>query len=194
LAREFNHQTNGIAAANTAGMGFKELKMSTKIRTSGKMRKSGKGLTIIEILVLLSALAVVVAFTSPLLRDRYARADVQEATLQVALALHNAKNSARRHHVAVTVRLTTNPSDNAISFEFPDARDGVSRTVPALADVTLPRNVSVNSDSSALTFGPLGTVNGTTTIELAVATGTDFFARVMLNSLQGRVKTSYGLH
>jgi Tfp pilus assembly protein FimT len=156
------------------------------------MRKLGKGLTLIEILVLLAALAVLTAFTSPLLRDHYARADVQEATLQVALALHNAKNSARRHSVPVTVRLTTNPSDNTISFEFPDDRAG--GTASALPVVSLPDSVSVRSDAGTLTFGPEGRVNTTTTIELASAAGTDFFGSVMLKSRQGRVKTTYGLH
>ena len=158
------------------------------------MRRPGKGFTLIEVLVLLAALAVVVAFTSPLLRDRYARADVQEATLQMALALHNARNSARSHNIPVSVRLSTNPSDNTISFEFPGASVGAGSTTPTLAMVSLPGSVSVRSGVRALTFGPEGRVNTTATIELAAVSGTDFFGSVELKSPLGRVKTSYGLH
>lgn len=147
-----------------------------------------KGLSLIEALVLLAVVAVLLAFANPMFRDNSARAAVKEATVQVALALHNAKNSARSTNSDVTVVITTNPSGNTVSFKFPNDRS--TGTLPV---VTLPGGISVSSDSPAFTFNAQGAVNTTGSITLASAANTNFYATIKLNTLSSRVKTSYGL-
>jgi Tfp pilus assembly protein FimT len=185
--RNSTTKPNGIAATNAVWIGFRGLKMKTT------ERNRNQGLTFIEALVLLAVLAVLIAFTSPVLRDHSARVAVKEATVQVALALHNAKNLARTHHTAVTVLFTTNRTHNAISFEFPDDSQGASDKLRLPAGVTLPDTVSVSSNARSLTFSPRGIANTAAVIELAASIGTDFFGKVKLNSVQSRIKTSYGL-
>ncbi len=154
--------------------------------------KSSKGLSLIEVLVLLAVLAVLLAFADPMLRDNSARSSVKEATVQVALALHNARNSARAGNTPVTVVISTNPSHNTLLFEYP--KDGSSGTVPSLLPVTLPADISVSSDTTAVTFDPQGTVSTGGFIRLTSSSDTNFYATVMLKSPSGRVKTSYGLN
>jgi len=154
--------------------------------------KSSKGLSLIEVLVLLALLAVLLAFADPMLRDNSARSSVKEATVQVALALHNARNSARSSNSPVTVLISTNPSHNTLLFEYP--KGGSSGTVPSLPPVTLPAGISVSSDTAAVTFDPPGTVSTGGSIRLTSSSDTDFYATVMLKSPSGRVKTSYGLN
>jgi Tfp pilus assembly protein FimT len=166
--------------------GFKELKMNVILP------KSSKGLSLIEVLVLLAVLAVLLAFADPMLRDNSARLTIKEATVQVALALHNARNSARSGNTPVTVVISTNPSHNTLLFAYP--KDGSGGTVPSLPPVTLPAGILVSSDTAAVTFDPHGTVSAGGSIRLSSSPDTDFYATVMLKSPSGRVKTSYGLN
>jgi len=152
--------------------------------------KSGTGLSLIEVLVLLAVLAVLLAFAKPMFRDSSARSAIKEATVQMALAMHNARNSARSFNTPVTVVISTNPSHNMLLFEYP--KDG-SGAVPSLPPVKLPAGISVSSDTPAVTFDPHGKVSAGGSIKLTSSSDTDFYATVMLKSPSGRVKTSYGL-
>jgi Tfp pilus assembly protein FimT len=165
--------------------GFKELKMNVILS------KSSKGLSLIEVLVLFAALAVLLPFANPMFRDNSARSAIKEATVQVALALHNARNSARSSNSPVTVLISTNPSHNTLLFEYPKENSG--GIVPSLPPVTLPTGISVSSDTAAVTFDPHGTVSTGGSIRLTSSSHTDFYATVLLKSPSGRVKTSYGL-
>jgi len=166
-------------------VGFKGLKVKVQ------NRKPGKGLTLIEVLVLVAVLAVLLAFANPMLRDNSARLAIKEATVQVALALHKARNSARSGNTDVTVMISANPAHNTLAFEYP--KPGSSGTMPSLPSVTLPAGISVSSDTPALTFDPQGKVSAGGSIRLTSSADTDFYATVLLKSTSGRVKTSYGL-
>jgi type IV fimbrial biogenesis protein FimT len=149
-----------------------------------------KGVTLIELLVALSVLAILVAFASPSLQDTAAKASMREATEQVALALRTAKNSARINNASVTVTLTTDEANNTISFAFPNDSN-TADSGQTLPQVILPPDITVSSDTPAFVFSPLGMVNTTGSISLASTENEEFSSTVAINSLMGHVTAHY---
>ena len=157
------------------------------------VRKSHLGVTLIELLVALSVLAILLAFASPALRNTGARADIKQATDQVAQAFRTAKNTARINNSNVTLTLTTNGSANTISLVIVNcsvADEAANRCQQPLP-VQLPNQVSVTAATSVFTYNPLGMIDATGTIALASTVNSDFASSVAVNTLMGHVTASY---
>jgi prepilin-type N-terminal cleavage/methylation domain-containing protein len=155
------------------------------------LRKRYQGFTIIEMMVALSVLAILLAFATPALQNSAARSDIKQATDQVAQAFARAKNAARINNSGVKLTLSTNESNNTITFEFLDAPDADKPNIAAsgesLPDVRLPGKISVTAAISEFNYNPMGMIDATGTVTLASTTNPDFSSTVAVNTLLGHV-------
>lgn len=170
---------------------------------NGISAKGHHGFTVIEMLLVLSAFTIFLAFAVPSFHNSSARAEMKEATDQVAQAFRTAKNVARLTNSTVTMTLTTNrPGDNSISFVFDDTGtnnididiEGSTGKKMTLPGIVLPARVALMGDTSVFSYDALGMVNTTGTITLASTSIPHYTSTVVVNDLMGRVIVDYAAH
>jgi prepilin-type N-terminal cleavage/methylation domain-containing protein len=120
------------------------------------MRRS-RGITLPELLVVVSIIALAVTVAVPLITDAVRAARVRTATDEFAVSLMAARMLAVTHQAPVDVAVAVDP-DNY--FEYPN-RNGV------LQRYDMPVGVRIVSSTNPIVFQPNGMVEGgaTTTIE-----------------------------
>jgi prepilin-type N-terminal cleavage/methylation domain-containing protein len=150
-----------------------------------------KGLTLIEILVVLAVMAVLLAFATPSMQGVSARANIKAATENTTYAFRMAQNTARAAGKPVTLTLTTSQSGNAISFNIPGHNsqvvDGLS-----MPDIHLPLDLSVTASPASYTFDPMGRIIGFEepgTVVIASAADASFTATLTVANDMGRIMT-----
>ena len=120
-----------------------------------------KGVSVVELLIVLSVIAVMLALAAPSLQSVAARADIKAAAEDVSQAVRMAKNTARVTSQPVTVTFSTGTSGNSISFAFADGGDTSSSGLK-LPSMDITEKISVATELPAITFDPMGLIVGFT--------------------------------
>jgi len=123
---------------------------------SGLIPRYCRGMTMVEVIIVIAIIGILMVFAAPSMRDAAARSDLKTGTDNVIQALRMAKNKARVTNRPVTVTFTTGTSDNTISFQFP----GQSDMALATPNIDLPANITVAASPAVFQFDPMGTIVG----------------------------------
>jgi Tfp pilus assembly protein FimT len=117
-----------------------------------------RGITIIEILMVLGVLALFLSFALPSASSSANRAELRAAVENVNYSLHTARNLARSSESGVRVQISaaTEKQSQTISFSATDERR--TKLIEHLQNFTLPSEIAAVSDHDTFTFDHRGLV------------------------------------
>ena len=122
-----------------------------------------RGITLVEILIVIALLVVVLSFAIPTMGNAAAKAEIQAAVENVTYSVEVARNSARlgESRVELTIKTYAGEPSQTLSFE----RENPKRTAD-IPDYRLPDDIELVSDQSAFVFDERGLVTNPGTITL----------------------------
>lgn len=121
------------------------------------LRYPAQGISILEILIIVSLMLVVMAFASPSLNRVHAKADLKAAVDQVESSILIARQTARRLNSDVIMRLHASKRDkqNSISLVVP-ALEKPHERLPQ--DTVLPEGIRLVTSQHTVVFDAQGAV------------------------------------
>jgi prepilin-type N-terminal cleavage/methylation domain-containing protein len=161
-------------------------------------RNSNRGITLIEMMIGVSVVAIMLTLAGTYMRNTGARAQVEASTAEVVLALRSARHAARfsKASIRIEIKLADDYSNYVITFAVADQQDGDNKLNLAniglgLADIELPDSILISSDNMVFTFDSDGRVDTTGIITLMSTIDSDYESTVVVNDTAELVTISY---
>lgn len=136
--------------------------MTNRIHTISRSR--AKGVTLIEILLVIGLLAIVASFAVPSMSSATASAEMKAAVENVEYSIRTARNTARLKETGIAIEISQATPDTAAVIDFSDARDA-NRAI-GIAQHQLPEGIDLLSRPAAFEFDKRGLVIEPGTITL----------------------------
>jgi len=124
-----------------------------------------KGLTAIELLIIISIIALIVAFAAPMMKAMSSKSEFEQAIEITEASVEQARWTARFYHAEVLLSLETdeNQEQHSITLSVPKMRkDLVLNEVKER--FPLPVGIQIASDDTIIRFDPTGKVESPTQI------------------------------
>lgn len=125
-----------------------------------------RGITLVEILLIISLLAILAAFALPAANSATARSELKAVAENVQYSVETARNVARMTESAVSLDLPSAADDTVqtIRFSHPDRR--ANKNGPAIQEYQLPEGIRLVSDRNQYVFDSRGLVEKPGSIQL----------------------------
>lgn len=123
---------------------------------TGSIRSRARGITLVEILIVLSVLVVLASFAIPSIGNATARAELTAATENVRYSIEAARKLARSTETPVVLRIIDEPGPGGQGIGFGRATAGASETVQ---DYRLPEDVRIVAATNSFNFDSRGLVD-----------------------------------
>ena len=136
--------------------------MTNRIHTISRSR--ARGVTLIEILLVIGLLAVVASFAVPSMSSATASAEMKAAVENVEYSIRTARNTARLKETGITIDFDQAAGDTAAVITFSDTRDE-SRAL-GIPQHRLPEGIDLLSQPATYEFDKRGLVIEPGTITL----------------------------
>ena len=122
------------------------------------MKNKEKGITLIEILLVLGLLAILVSFAVPSVSGAVSKAEMKSALENIQYSLQVARRTARVTETGVSMHISPVEQDTtqSITFSSPD-KSGASNNLH-IQDFTLPPDIVLISDQDSFIFDERGLV------------------------------------
>ncbi len=122
-----------------------------------------RGVTLVEILLVIALLVIVLSFAIPTMGNASARAEMQVAVENVTYSVKMARNTARLGEDRVELAYGTRAGEpsQTLSFNRPDSGRGTD-----IADYRLPDSIELVADQASFLFDERGLVENPGTITL----------------------------
>ena len=144
-------------------------KRGTKMQTLSKNRYWG--VTLVEILLILSLLAIIASLAVPSMSGATAKAEMRAASENMQFSIRSAKNTARMTESTVNMILSEGAGEQAQLITFSVSRSGLKALgQPGLQENRLPMNIKLVSDYSSYEFDSRGMVQNPGMITLVSLT------------------------
>ena len=125
------------------------------------------GITVLEILLALSSLAVVIAFAQPFWTSWAARKDMRSAVESVESSILAARQAARIYQTEIVLHLPLGPeSRQKIFYSVPVTARGDVIAASKNRGLTLPPGVRMEADSDSIRFNSEGAAESSATLLL----------------------------
>jgi len=156
-------------------------------------RAPAKGITLIEIFVVLGVVAVLLASAATPLERMSARVDVDIARENIVHALEAAQHSAVRANTPVRVFLSGNTLNNRLVAGFSSHRRHMNFYY--LPNYTLPKHVTVELTEglSMIEYLPIGRVSAMGVISLSSTIHPDYVVNIRIVNSAGHLVVDDGL-
>ena len=117
------------------------------------------GITVIEILLIISVAAVLLTFAIPSVSGAAARADIRAATENIQFSIDAARNTARLAEVSVVLEIESLADNSAqrVTFSSPSAK-GERLAAGRLQDYLVPDSVLLRYEHNRFQFNERGMV------------------------------------
>jgi type II secretory pathway pseudopilin PulG len=117
-----------------------------------------RGITLVEILLVISVLAIVMAFALPAADTAAARAELKAAVENLEYSVGTARNVARMTESSISLEIESFPGDEpqTINFSYPGQNPG--KRGPDINPYRLPEGIELVSDLDRFVFDPRGMV------------------------------------
>ncbi len=126
------------------------------------LRRS-RGVTLIEILLVIAALVIILSFAIPSMSTVTAKADMTAAVENVEYSIATARKTARLFESGVTIEFKTYAGEPGQVIAFTPGKRGVSAGIP---EYRLPENIELVTDQATFAFDSRGLVENPGTITL----------------------------
>ncbi|MBT8040284.1 MAG: prepilin-type N-terminal cleavage/methylation domain-containing protein [Xanthomonadales bacterium] len=122
-----------------------------------------KGVTLVEILLVIALLVIVLSFAIPSMGGATAKADMLAAVENVEYSITSARNSARMNEKDVALKISRQSGDasQVLKFIRSGSADGVG-----IPDYRLPEDIELVADQASFEFDERGLVRNPGTITL----------------------------
>jgi Tfp pilus assembly protein FimT len=127
-----------------------------KIKPLTKSRSLHKGITLIEILLIISLLAVLVSFAIPSIGGAAARAEMTAAVENVQFSIDAARDVARMTGSDISVNLESSLNDQVQVITFSSTKRGRTDPTGGLQDYRLPDDIQMLSNHEVFVFNGRG--------------------------------------
>ena len=119
---------------------------------------NSKGITLIEILLVLGLLAVLLSFAMPSVSGAANKAEMKSALENVQYSIQAARRTARTSETTISMNISASEQETAqtITFSSP-GKNGVGDNLP-MQDFSLPPGIVLISDHDSFLFGKRGLV------------------------------------
>jgi Tfp pilus assembly protein FimT len=121
-----------------------------------------RGITLVEILLILSLLVILLSFAMPSVGNATARAELKASVENVQYSVSAARNVARMTESSIALNIQSSPADKVqrITFSRPDESPGESKGSQevGLQEYRLPEGIRLVSDHERFVFDPRGLV------------------------------------
>ena len=176
---------------NKRGNHFKQGPAGPANRTGRKA--PARGITLIEIFVVLAVVAVLLASAATPLERMSARVDVDIARENIVHALRSAQHSAIRANTPVRVFLSGNTLNNRLIAGF--SRHRRPMDFYYLPNYTLPKHVTVKMTEgmSMIEYLPIGRVSSMGVISLSSTIHPDYVVNIRIANAAGHLEVDDGL-
>ena len=120
-----------------------------------------RGITLVEILLVISVLVILLSFALPSAGGATARAELKATSENVQYSVDAARNVARMTESGISLNIQTNSPDSAQILTFTrSAKNGRSAAAgPDLQDYRLPPGIRLVADRDAFVFDERGMVS-----------------------------------
>jgi prepilin-type N-terminal cleavage/methylation domain-containing protein len=117
-----------------------------------------KGVTLIEILMVVGVLVILLSFAMPSVSDAAIKAEMSAATENVQYSLQMARKAARRTESEWTMHVSPALENSAQSITFTSSGGSVNSQGIQLQDFTLPGGIALVSNQDSFVFNGRGLV------------------------------------
>lgn len=140
-----------------------------------------RGITLVEILMIISLLAILVAFALPSSGSATARAELKAAAENVRYSVETARNVARMTESAVSLDFGRVADDTVrtIRFSHPDRKPQLNG--PAIQEYQLPEGIRLVSDRDRFVFDPRGLIEKPGSIQLVSLADESIFTTLQVD-------------
>lgn len=114
-----------------------------------------RGITLIEILLVISLLVIILSFAIPSVSSATAKADMMATVENVQYSIRSARNSARLLEAGVTVDFKNYAGEQAQVISFSPVKPGLNVGIP---EYRLPEDIELVSDQESFVFNERGLV------------------------------------
>ena len=129
-------------------------------------RPPARGITLVEILMILSLLAILVAFALPSASSATARSELKAAAENVQYSVETARNVARMTESAVSLDLGSSADAEVRTIRFSHPGQRMQGRAPAIQEYRLPEGIRLPSDHDQYVFDSRGLVEKPGSIQL----------------------------
>jgi Tfp pilus assembly protein FimT len=130
-----------------------------KIKSSIKSLSRYKGITLIEILLIISLIAVLVSFAIPTIGSAAARAEMTAAVESVQFSINAARDVARMTGSDVSLKLESTPDDQLQRITFSAKGAAHNSLAGGLQQYQLPEDIRLISQYEIYVFDDRGLVD-----------------------------------
>lgn len=120
---------------------------------------SSRGITLIEILMVLAVLAVLLSFALPSFSGPVVRAEMKAAVENVEYSLDLARNTARMTETSVALELISSPDGEWQAISYSSTTTKPAATFSGMQDYRLPPDIELVSDRDSFVFDARGLVD-----------------------------------
>jgi prepilin-type N-terminal cleavage/methylation domain-containing protein len=124
-------------------------------KTHPESLRRSRGVTLIEILLVISALVIVLSFAIPSMSNVTAKADMTAAVENVEYSIATARNTARLFESGVTIEFKTYAGEAGQAIAFTPGKRGLSAGIP---EYRLPEGIELVTDQESFVFDQRGLV------------------------------------
>ena len=121
-------------------------------------RRTSRGITLIEILVVLGVLTILLSFAIPSGSSAATRAELSVATENIQHSLDAARNMARMTETSISVNVPEALDGSTQSITFSRVTRGVSTPVSEMQELTLPADLVLLAEHDVFHYDTRGLV------------------------------------
>ncbi len=137
-----------------------------KIQQASRSPCSSRGITLVEVLIVISVLAIILSFAIPSASGAAARAELRAATENLEYSISAARNVARITESPVTLHISASGDQSAQIVSLAQADAGSRGAHPDMQPYPIPDSVDVLPDRPLFLFDRRGLVDRTGQIRL----------------------------
>ena len=149
--------------------------------TTVRQRLPARGITLVEILIVISLLVILVAFALPSAGNATARAEMKAALENLEYSVGTARNVARLTESSISLNIESLPGAQAQTITFSNPAQMPDERGADIPDYRLPDGIRLVSDRDRFVFDARGLVEHSGKIQLVSRADAEITSELEIN-------------